>query len=114
MGPKKAMNHYAAQLAFNERLLADLASKHAAENDFDLAHRRGVCSAILSGAVRPGATILRPAPAMKNQSELDAEAHFAASKASADEMKAEMKAKVFAEAMAKAFALEMSKSSGSQ
>ena len=51
---------------------------------------------------------------MKTQSELDAEAHFAVSKDSADEMKAEMKSKVFAEAMAKAFALEMAKAHGSQ
>ena len=80
------------QLAVAERMLAELASREKAETDPAVAAQRALRSAILTGAVSPGATILKPAPRLKSQSELDAEARLAADKAAATAAKATAKA----------------------
>jgi hypothetical protein len=84
----ETLKQNATQLEVAERMLAEIASREQAETDPAVAAQRALRAAIVSGAIPAGATILKPAPALKSQSEIDAEARLAADKAAADAAKA--------------------------
>ena len=84
----ETLKQNATQLEVAERMLAEIANRELAEKDPAVAAQRALRAAIVSGAIPAGATILKPSPALKSRSEIDAEARLAADKAAADAAKA--------------------------
>ena len=95
----ETLKQNATQLEVAERMLAELASREQAETDPAVAAQRALRAAIASGAIPAGATILKSAPKMPSQNDMDAQARLdaqkAAAKAARDTAKAQANAREF-------------------
>ena len=95
----ETLKQNATQLEVAERMLAELASREQAETDPAVAAQRALRAAIASGAIPAGATILKSAPKMPSQNDMDAQARLdaqkAVAKAARDTAKAQANAREF-------------------
>ena len=79
----ETLKQNATQLEVAERMLAELASREQAETDPAVAAQRALRAAIASGAIPAGATILKSAPKIPSQNDMEAQARLDAQKAAA-------------------------------
>jgi hypothetical protein len=79
----ETLKQNATQLEVAERMLAEIASREQAETDPAVAAQRALRAAIVSGAIPAGATILKTAPRLPSQNDIDAQARLTAQKAAA-------------------------------